>query len=767
MNKKISFVLVFILLSGIFTVSCKQDIEEENNLFSIILTQNTTEETNSDVIVNIEILNCSFVRTVKYAAGSKSLNYFENNGITLNSVEGIYSFSVTENGTYTVFALGNDGRRETKEIVIKNIDRIPPAEISNLQIQYDYDSKTITVSWQNPIDEDFDYVKLICTNNDCYIISDLIITNSTYSLNNVEPNCGEFIFTLYTVDKNGNTSTAKGINIIPNAYPVVQSIELSRYHLAYNDSDQTIIAIAKIKNANLIDDDTVVKFQIINSNGSIINTIATLDKSIGIATATLKAPSSSSNLSVSGETYTVLCKIDDENADTNNIARFNVSTDSALNILAQSVNGLSYSTDKVQFNLADISADTTTTLRIKGYNLDLTNISVQLYNSLGVAYYENPVVVDTSEIEWTASSGENYQTLYIELPIPIVADIYTIKVLFNGIPEENYISTLQIYDVPTFISFDIPLVSVTKENNVVTAKIMGRNFDTPGMDLCKLTATCTNQYVVSVTSFTIVNDSVLNATFSIPGTVGEYDITMAYGINSITGTLRVQDFSQWTVGDVLLNDGTVIHYKEHYDFTETQKQNVIGVMYGFNEYDVPAGWLGVYNSYGGKNSGSYMWAPGITTGYNTNFEGIICTPSSSGFGAASTSFFSGDMDGSDNWTYICSFDLKGTSDAAVNYPALNYVNNYATIFCLTGDYATGWYMPSIAELCFIYRNKEILNYILSALDAIQIYEDAYWSASQNANLGNCAWGVYFDDDGYLVSFNKETCMRVCCVRAFE
>ena len=33
---------------------------------------------------------------------------------------------------------------------------------------------------------------------------------------------------------------------------------------------------------------------------------------------------------------------------------------------------------------------------------------------------------------------------------------------------------------------------------------------------------------------------------------------------------------------------------------------------------------------------------------------------------------------------------------ATNYPAFNYVNNYASTFGLTGNYATGWYMPTVA-----------------------------------------------------------------------
>ena len=146
------------------------------------------------------------------------------------------------------------------------------------------------------------------------------------------------------------------------------------------------------------------------------------------------------------------------------------------------------------------------------------------------------------------------------------------------------------------------------------------------------------------------------------------------------------------------------------------------------------------------------------------FTGIICTPSRTGSGAADTATFTGDTDGSDNWAYICSVDPAGTADAATNYPAFNYVNNYATTFGLTGDYADGWYMPSIAELCYIYRSKAVLNAVLSALGGIQLYTE-YWPSSQY-DSDKYAWNVNFYS-GYVGESLKRAAHYVCCVRAFN
>ena len=150
-----------------------------------------------------------------------------------------------------------------------------------------------------------------------------------------------------------------------------------------------------------------------------------------------------------------------------------------------------------------------------------------------------------------------------------------------------------------------------------------------------------------------------------------------------------------------------------------------------------------------------------------NFVGIVCTPSKEGRGAASTATFTGDTDGSDNWDYICSVDPEGTTNSAANYPAFNYVLNYATTFSLPEGYKDGWYMPSIAELAEIYKNKEVVNSVLSTIGGTQIYSDFYWSSSQFSSFheDNAAWKLDFSD-GDLYGNYKNNRNYVCCVRAF-
>ena len=260
----------------------------------------------------------------------------------------------------------------------------------------------------------------------------------------------------------------------------------------------------------------------------------------------------------------------------------------------------------------------------------------------------------------------------------------------------------------------------------------------------------------------------------------------SYSTTSII--LRKTSYGKYSVGDVLLNDGTVIPYDADYlRFTDEEKQMAVGIIYGINEYGLPMGWLGIHNSYEGMNSGCYKWAAEGTTGTNTVFIDISCIPTDAHVeGGANTSTFTGDTDGSDNWNYICSVDPVGTADAATNYPAFYYVNNYASTFNLTGEYADGWYMPSLAELCFICRNKDILNSVLSALNATRISDGSYWSSSQFADYyygdptqdtffyAGCAWLVrinqLFNDGSTLQDFIDHngaiSNLYVCCVRSF-
>lgn len=644
-----------------------------------------------------------------------------------------------------------------------DIDNIPPSPVTNLQAKYDKNSKQIIVTWKNPKDEDFDCVNLSYTKGGLAVVSNEKIAKETYSISNVEIDGDEYLFTLNSVDWMGNISTSSTINITPSEIPAVQSIELSRYHLAYDDPDQTIKAVARISNAELLDDDTVVKIQVKDSDGNVTNYVANVDIAKGSATATIAVPQKSDNSDTYGSTFIVLCKIGDELADTNSAVRFNVSDSASIQyfLFCENNNLLS----EYIFSLKEIENKNLTKMLIEGYNLDLgfSNAFIKIYNSANNLYYTKMIDFNKNDISWTKTGGNNFYNKYIEMALPNVADAYRVVIYLDDIEWGS--CQLIIYDSPQFTNIDIPIVGLVKHGSTVSAKISGKYFDTPDVDFSNFTAICpTNSSIVSTTSFTKESDSILYATFTIPDTVGEYEITVKYGLNLINGKLKVQDFSNYSVGDVLLNDGTIIPYNtENLSFTDEQKKQAIGIMYGFNEYGIPCGYLGIYNSLERK----YKWEYNPNGSYRM-FENIICYPSDFSFpNAANVSTFTGDTNGSDNWLYICSLDSIGSIDSSKTFPAFYYANTYGKNYDFSGVYAERWYMPSISELCTIYKNLDLVNHIISLLNGNRISDNSYWSSSQVMNItGGDAWGVDFSN-GFIDGMSKDNDFSVCCVRPFE
>ena len=110
----------------------------------------------------------------------------------------------------------------------------------------------------------------------------------------------------------------------------------------------------------------------------------------------------------------------------------------------------------------------------------------------------------------------------------------------------------------------------------------------------------------------------------------------------------------------------------------------------------------------------------------------------------------------------------------MNYPAFNWVNTYnETYKSKLGAARPAWYMPSIAELCELYKNKEVINASLLKINGLNsAYADAnfgtgdFWSSSQCSDYYNSAWRAGFGS-GYLGNFySKYSSYDVCCIAGF-
>ena len=224
------------------------------------------------------------------------------------------------------------------------------------------------------------------------------------------------------------------------------------------------------------------------------------------------------------------------------------------------------------------------------------------------------------------------------------------------------------------------------------------------------------------------------------------------------------------VGDIVFSDGSATAYTSGLTLTDEQKAAAVAVIfYAGSASDIlGAKTLGVGLKNTNDETTKYLAfarnASGTAEGYNTNITAIQCTPSESGDGKAATATFTGDLDGSDNWTALCAaVNDEGTSG---NYPAWEWVNAYATTANLTGEYASGWYLPTVAELCMLYRAKDTVNAALEKADGTIIVDNYYWSSSQSSSTNNKAWMVKFDI-GKLIDTYKGNKWYVCGVRAFN
>ena len=319
--------------------------------------------------------------------------------------------------------------------------------------------------------------------------------------------------------------------------------------------------------------------------------------------------------------------------------------------------------------------------------------------------------------------------------------------------------------MPKFTSFTIPNAEISKAGSTVTAIVKGANFKAPGVSKENFSVNCATASITDGSKVTIIDDATLNVTLTIPGTANDYTITVTYGAASKAGTFSVKDYTAYAVGKIVLADKTVVD-KNDYSAIDTNNPPV-GIICGSNSYGVPR-MIALHTSGSGLS-----WAKDGSAGYTTKFEGIICKPSTTGSGAAQTATFTGDTDGSDNWEYIKSIDPAGAADAATNYPAFHWVNQYNTQYAAQlGGTNFAWYMPSLAELCEVYKNRDAINASLATIRGLDSnYADEslgtswFWSSSQGSYDYDYAWYVYFSD-GYVGLIYKDKYYRVCCLSGF-
>ena len=256
-----------------------------------------------------------------------------------------------------------------------------------------------------------------------------------------------------------------------------------------------------------------------------------------------------------------------------------------------------------------------------------------------------------------------------------------------------------------------------------------------------------------------VNKGTTNKTFTEIGSTTEYytytfvtydelgnkgrEYKRKVGVNSPVNF----DYSKCVVGDFILKDGEILSKDE-----APESGTVAAVIVRAAADDKPALGVGIVH-----NRSGLAWCTRDAEGYSINITALQ---------GDKTSDY---MDGSDGWEKL----KKACSDAESNpenYPAWNYCRNYGATNVLTGDLATGWYLPTVAELYTIYQNKTVVDASLSKAGGSTFGTSWYLSCCQYPSLNEYAWILTFSggDMNYNANGDKSYYSNyVCSVRAFN
>ena len=324
-------------------------------------------------------------------------------------------------------------------------------------------------------------------------------------------------------------------------------------------------------------------------------------------------------------------------------------------------------------------------------------------------------------------------------------------------------------DTPTTTTYTVTIANGI-ENGTVTASPTNAAAGTevtltvtPGsgyeLDTLAVTDASNNTVTVTDNKFTMPESNVtVSATFKGTSTNPTY-----------IGTKAPSEAK--AVGDIVFSDGSATPYTSGLTLTDTQKAAAIAVIFyvgtELNSGDdtTTSRTLGVGLAH---NTSGLAWCTSGANAYIKNIATIQC-PASGNAGALT---FTGDKNGSDNLSQIGTFlsSNSSTDDTATeaNYPAFYYAKNYASqtgSHVASTDYASDWYLPSIAELFQVWKSRETVNAAIEACGGTKFnLSYCYWSSSQYSSFVNFACYLSFYDgdwdkyDGYG---------GVCAVRAFN
>ena len=631
-----------------------------------------------------------------------------------------------------------------------NTDTTPPAQVTNLTAVYSAEQLQITVSWTNPQDTDFagtviDYGKTSSSEKTTLTFDK---SYSSTVIQGIAADDSEYVVSVKAKDTSGNFSQVTSITVIAvnDEIVVPEGLRTGDYVLTDNTyvrkeyySELTQEERAKIFGIVLITD---------SGEPLILGTQFSTNESrwtaspIGIDTYLAEITTGVGGSSSSGYTFTgdldgadnweYICSVDPTNTQGTQVASMYPA-----------------------FYLANIYASYAVlagTDFADGWYVPTINELYQMYKNistikssltkLGISLpytYDDNLDEYTCRDFWSSSVPTAFGTTAYKL------DYHTGEITnVDRGTNSNYVWTFHKFS-NRFKCYEYPEAQIT----YVKIPTVGEGYT----GAIPVTIAGKNLLAYEITGdvygINYVSNEIATGYVDNPRYVGNHNVTVNCGNSVYDANLKV--IKSFSVGDILFTDGTRIKAEDvKYGIPAEQISKAFAVVAFSKDYGANLVAVGLQKGTG------LMWAPSGTTGYNTNFTEIRGTTTS------------GDMDGSDNWEYICSVDPTGTLNATTNYPAFNFANTYGTTAGLTGtDYEDGWYLPAIAELKSVYDNRHIVAESLSAVGGAETLGSGYyWSSSQYSSGNDYAYELGFDY-GYVASSNESSNSNVLVLQAFN
>ena len=300
-------------------------------------------------------------------------------------------------------------------------------------------------------------------------------------------------------------------------------------------------------------------------------------------------------------------------------------------------------------------------------------------------------------------------------------------------------------DAYMFTSIDIPQTRTKGTGSILTITVKGTNFL---HSYAKSAIQVKYPLILECSEIKIIDNETLTFDYKVPDKVGDFKLKVECGDDSIIGDIKI------TPSPELL--------------TIVRDRNIpVGIIVGYTKAGVGIG-MGL------RQGSNLQWALENSKGFTTMFKENISIPSVVGAHSAKKAIFTKDIDGYDNWSNITKRDKKClNSDGSINdsyvkenYPLFYSALHYKDFPLVPEKYKTGWYVPTVKEMCEIYKNKDALNEILARYNGDLINNDFYWTSSQNDEKASSAIAVRFQNGAIFKYYDKSNAIYSRYLREF-